>query len=244
MRRRCSCLILILFVLAAGLWLAYWRASGIAERKIEQEVTARLPAAIGAGGQYKVTASAGLLGLARGQVGSVKIESRNVILSLSKGKLKSGIKLKQLDTVLTGIHINPADRTVTKIDRADFTASITGEELNSLIARKYPDIPGKAVLHDGYVTVAARPRIHGIKVRVETEAALEIEGGAKLVLRVRKVSSGLITVPEAARNYIEQKLNPVLDLSQHGFRGRLTSVTIKPDAVTLRGTGDPAGLGI
>ena len=237
MRRRCGCLVVAAILLGVGLWAGYRYASGLVERRIEREVAARIPSVIGAQGEYKVTAAAGLAGAAGGRIESVRIEGRDV-------RLKSGIKLKQLDATLSGIRMDRAKRAITKIEKAEFTASITGDELNAFLSRKYPDIPSRAVLHDGYVTVTARPRVRGVRMRVEADAAMEIEDGTRLVLRVRKVASGGLAAPDIARRYIEQRLNPVLDLSSLGFKSHLTSVTIRPDAVTLSGTGDGANLGL
>ena len=228
-------MILVLALLGGGLWGAYWRVGRMVEERIEKEVAARLPSVIGVSGSYKVEASAGLVGAARGRIESVRIEGRDV-------RLKSGVRLKRLDTTLKGIHVDPAKRTLTRIEEAQFTASLTGQELNAFLSRKYPDIPSHAELHDGYVTVAARPRARGGRVRVTSDASLEIENGTRLVLRVRRIASGPVTAPDVAQRYIEQKLNPVLDLSSLGFKGRLTSVTIRPDAVVLSGEGEPGAL--
>ncbi len=157
-------------------------------------------------------------------------------------RLKSGIKLKRLDTALKGIHIDRTRRKVTRIDEAQFTASVTGADLNSFLAKQYPDIPGLAELRDGYVRVEARPHIGGKRVTVEADAALEIEGDTRLVLRVRRVVSGRVAAPELAERHIEKRLNPVLDLAALGFRGKLTSVVVSPDAVTLSGRGEPDAL--
>ena len=225
-----------LVLLGVGLWAGYRYAGRVVEQRIEREVAARLPSLIGASGSYRVNASAGLVGAARGRIESVRIEGRDV-------QLKSGVKLKRLDTTLRGIHVDPAKRTLTRIDEAQFSASITGEELNGFLSRKYPDIPSRAELHEGYVTVTARPRVRGGRVRVEADASLEIENGTRLVLRVHKVASGPVTAPDVAQRYIEQKLNPVLDLTSLGFKGRLTSVTIRRDAIALSGKGEPGALG-
>ena len=235
MRRRYGCLLIALCLFAVALCAGYRYGGAMVERRIETEVASRIPRVIGVSASYQVDASAGLAGVARGRIDSVRIRGTNV-------RLKSGISLSRFDTTLKGIHVDPVKRAPTRIESAEFNVSVTGAELNSFLAKRYPEIPSRAELRDGFVRVAAEPRIKGTRVRVEADAVLEIESGTRLVLRVRRVASGPLAACEVAQRYVERRLNPVLDLTSLGIKGKLTSVNIRPGAVDLSGEGEPGAL--
>ncbi|MCX8052427.1 MAG: DUF2993 domain-containing protein [Armatimonadetes bacterium] len=222
-------------LLFGGLCAAYWYADRSLERRIESAVAFRLPSLIGASSAYKVDAATSLTGVHKGIIESVRILGSNV-------RLEKGIKLQRLDTTLKGIHLDKTKCKVTRIDKAAFTAHVTVDELNSFLARHYPDIPSRVDLREGYLRVTAEPIFEGNKVRVEADAALCIEDGTKVVLRIGRLVSHPITAPDDAPRYIENRLNPVLDLSSLGFKGRINSITIHTKAIAVSGEGEPGDL--
>lgn len=235
LNRKRGCLVAAVLVLVGG-WIAYRGASSVVERKIEQQVAAQLPKWVGANSGYEVKATAGLAGASRGVISAVSIEGRDV-------EFRNGLRLKQVHTTLRGIHVDREKKAIRRIESAEFELMIAADQLAGFLARQYPDLPNPRVtLHDGYLTASVTPTIGSTTVNVEIDAEPVIESPDGLRLQVRDMrTSGTVSEEQALRTLTEELRKAVIKLSDWGFKGRLISVGVSPEGITLSGTGNIVG---
>jgi len=226
-RRHCCCLgLAIVPLIAAGV---FHFGGVLAKDRIEKEVAARLPKLIGRAESYTVVAHTNLLELSQGRIGSIDIHGERV-------DIDGQMTLQSLDANLKDIRFDLGTRTPTRISSAQFSASMGPKDMTDYFSSRYPDVAGRGItLHDGYLTFAAKPEVGGFSLSLNADAKLHILDAARLVVDVTSVSAAGIKVPRIAGQYIEEKLNPVLDTNDWGVKASLDSVDVTPKAVTIRG---------
>ncbi len=234
MRRRSCCLLQIILIVAIAAFAAYQWAGAVARHRIEDAVAQRLPGKLGPAKDYKVTASGSLLQIARGELSALTIHGDEVCL-------RNGLTLQSLDATVRDVSVDVRKSGIRSMGKAEFAASLNQPQLKSYFARNHPDIAdADMTLHDGYVTLSARPSVSGFEVRVNAEATPEIRDGRKLVLTVKKVTAGGIGTTDLAREYLQDKLGPLIDTKEWGFDAQLMSVTPTSESITLEGIADLA----
>lgn len=199
--------------------------------KIEKSVVEKAPSLLGPARSYSADVTGGVLDLVRGRVPQIRLRGNDV-------QLKNGIVVDRLDVILSGVKFK-LDQTITGIDSAEFTASLSQENLRDYLRKSRSDMTDAEVeLGDGKLVLSAKPRVIGIKTPVLLEGTMEIVDGTKLNMVLSKLTARGIRVPGFVRGRIQHDINPVMDTTQMGMQAKLTKVAIKKGEITLSGTAD------
>jgi hypothetical protein len=87
--------------------------------------------------------------------------------------------------------------------------------------------------------VNARPRLLGIPASVRVTGPL-LPDGAKLNLKIESLEVIGVGVPLIAADFVEWKVNPVVDMATTGFAPHLRAVEISPQGIRIRGAANIA----
>lgn len=223
--------LLIICLIVTGL-VSWWKLSQWVEKRLELEVRSRLAHSLGRPVECNAQASIRLGDAIRGKVSSITISADEVPTS-------KGIVLKNVTATLKGVHINPLKRRVDKVDKAEFSISITEEQLNLFLKQRYPDIPHQLSMKDGYILLSATPIIRGKMRHISAQVYPTIQGNSSISMQIRKLRCDSAEAPDTLRHYLENTLNPILDASEAGFEGRLHKITVRPKTLIIAGEGNP-----
>jgi len=224
-------ILIITFVLAISLGITYWQLTKQAEQRIERAICHQLSRSLGTTTECQVQTSVSLpSAVVNHKISSIAISGRKV-------KLGKGLTVEKLSATLYGVRIGPVQKQLKGIDRARFSLIITEEQLTRFLARRYPDLPNEIELRKGYISVTAPVVVRGKQVTVIADVKPTIEHKARIVPRPIRLMCGSYPAPSFIRRYVEQRIVPVLDLSDLGFKGQLTSITIMPKFLTITGEG-------
>ena len=220
-----------LLIVAILVAVACFAPGAILRWSIGQSVAAKMPELIGPARSYSIGVSGGLFEIIQGKLDKVDIRGSGVNLS-------NGVAVDRLDVGLQGLRFKP-NRTVTDIRSADFSASVTEQNLTDFFASSRPDMPGaKITLDDGKLSLSASPRIFATRTPVSLEGTLRIVDGKKLILVLSRLRARGIRVPGFVRGRIMRDINPVLDTGQLSMGAKLNSVDISNGAIIITGTAD------
>ncbi|MCE5313776.1 MAG: DUF2993 domain-containing protein [Armatimonadota bacterium] len=215
-----------------GLIATILAGCGRVEHKAENQIAEALQEKIGPARSYDVNICGSPLKLIKGKMERLDIVGQDV-------QLKNGFKLALLKVSVYGLVFDTDTKEIRRADKTAYSATISQSELTRYLTKTYPDIPDlKVGLRDGLIDVSARPTVAGVGATVKAEADLQAKDGHKLVLDLKKVSAAGIPAPGFAREYIETKINPVLDSRDLGFNATVCSVKLARGSITISGNLD------
>lgn len=207
-------------------------------RSIERSVRAELPGLIGPADQYTVSVSRSSSGLLSGRIPWIRIHGTNV-------RALPGLTLDQLEVRLEGVHFDRASRSVREIEQSRFQAWIGPGSIVNYLHSHRPDLPDVRVrIVGGNIQVHAAPALLGLGLPIEVTGRPVLHGATRLDFEATRVSVLSLGLPEFAVRQLQERINPLLDLSTLSLPVHLESAGIDGDSLLLTGTAalDPARL--
>ena len=207
-------------------------SGGQIRHRIESGIARALPSKLGPAKSYTVKVSGSTMAMINGRLGAVKILGEEV-------RLSKGVTVARLDVDIKDLVADPGTQAIKRCGSTVYSATLAQDELQRYLIKTYPDIPGlKVSLANGAAHVLASPGLAGVKVNIAADATLEVREGRRLALNLMSIDVAGLSAPGFARDFIENRLNPVFDASELGFGARIESVRIDRGSLTLTGTLD------
>ncbi|MDH7570572.1 MAG: DUF2993 domain-containing protein [Armatimonadota bacterium] len=204
--------------------------SGIAEREAERRLRQRLPEIIGPAEEYRVSIHSGSdSSVIRGRLGQVTIEGRQV-------RVGNAWPVDQLTVHLERVRVDTRKKVLREVGSARFEARVGEQTLTRYLEEDAENLRSVAVsLDEGSVRVAGRFRVLRVWAPFNVSGSLFLLDRHRVGFRVDSVRAVGIPIPDPVERYLEQRLNPVMDLSDTMLSLELTGVRIEPGAVVVTG---------
>jgi len=207
---------------------------GVITSQIEQGIEARLPAIIGPAKSYDVHVSGRTFEMIKGRMATVSIHGEEV-------RVTPNLALDDLRVTLSDVVFDKRSQKIASCQDACFRATIREATLNQHLRATKPKLRDLRVrLQKDRMLVHLRPSLASISLGVDVEGTLRIGEPAKIYFEVDRLALAGIKMPALIADYVEEKINPLSDLSQSGLTLHLSSVTLMPGALEMTGSLDLA----
>jgi hypothetical protein len=207
-------------------------------RSVERSVREKLPALIGPADRYEVTVSRSSGSLVAGRIPWLNIRGYNV-------RAIEGLPLDELDIRLEDVHFSRPSRTVESIGSAQFEARLSADSVVQFLHRRSPSLRDvRVAFGTGAVRVRATRSLVGIGVPLEVDGLPVLRGPATIDFSASRVAVLHLGLPEFAVRRLEQRVNPLVDLTTMPLPLSLTGVRVEGERAVISGTVglDPAKL--
>jgi LmeA-like phospholipid-binding len=207
-------------------------------QSMERSVRAELPGLIGPADRYTVAVSHSSSGLLAGRIPWIAIHGTNV-------RALPELTLDQLEVHLEGVHFDRGSRSVRQIEQSRFQARIGPGSLANFLHSRRPELRDVRVrISGGSIRVQAAPALLGMGLPLEVTGRPVLHGPTTLNFEASRVSVLRLGLPEFAVRQLQERINPLLDLSSLSLPVQLQSVRIDGESLLLTGTAalDPARL--
>jgi hypothetical protein len=217
-------------LLAAGSLLLCGCSTRLIRGKAERRISRRLTDLIGPAEKYKVrvrgTKDAEIV---VGRIRRIEIDGWNV----NAGRQ---ILLESLHLELRNLRYHaPPDEQVT-VGESELVIHLTEPALNDYLRRQNPENPPQVMLNGGTVTLKGALRLLGVPTPIETTGRLQIANRTELIYRANDVLMAIDPIPGIGPEYVEKRLNPLLDVAGLELPLRLDSIEVQPGRLIVRGT--------
>jgi hypothetical protein len=207
-------------------------------RAVERSIEAELPRLIGPADRYQVAVSRSGSNLVAGRIPWIEIHGRNV-------RAIEGLTMDELEVRLEGVRFDRGDRTVEEIARSRFAARIGAASVTRFVRQRSPSLRDVRIrFARGNVQVNASPALLGMGVPVEVTGQPRLRGGKAIDFDASRIAVVRLGLPEFAVARIEERINPLVDLTGMPFPIQLTDVLLEGDRVVVAGNAllNPADL--
>jgi hypothetical protein len=198
---------------------------GRAEKRIEQ----KLEELIGPADSYKVRVRRTKDGeIVVGRIRRIEIDGRHVHAG-------EQIELESVHIVLEDLryHAPPEERV--SVRNSQLVIHLTETALNDYLHRQQKDSQPEVHLNDGTVTLKGMIRLLGVPTPFETEGRLEVVDGRRVEFRAERLPTDIDATPGIGNEYVELRLNPLIDVARLKLPLRLDSVNIQSGRIIVRG---------
>ncbi len=218
----------VLLALAAGLHNAGCSTRFIRSRA-EHRIEERLEDLIGPAARYKVrvrhTRDAEIV---VGHIRRIEVDGWEV-------RVGHDLVLDSLHLELNNLRYHaPPNQTVTVGDSL-LEIHLTEAALNQYLRHQHPDSPTEVRLNDGTVTIKGTMKLLGLPTPIESTGRVEIKDGTRLEYRADTVRLSVDPIPGIGPQYVEKRLNPLLDVGQLNLPLRLDTIAVEPGRLVVRG---------
>lgn len=203
--------------------------------RVEDEIEAALPAVLGPADDYRVTVDNVRLGA--GTADRIQIEGRRVAR-------ENAPVIERLSVDLRGVRYDRGTKRLTGAESARATLRLVPADLAAYLDRQRGMSRARLTLRppDG-VTLRTQGEFEGFRLPVDAEVRGRLVARDGTVsLDVERVSAAGFGLGGALARRLDERINPVLDLTDEDLALRVTAVRIQPDTLVLDATGDLAGL--
>ncbi|NLB97859.1 MAG: DUF2993 domain-containing protein [Armatimonadetes bacterium] len=227
--RRRSAWFLGLLLLATAL-IAAGCNTGVAERAAEGKLRRRLPEIIGPAEQYDVDIRASSdLSVMEGRLRTITIEGRQV-------RVAHTWPVDHILVVLDRVRVNLEKETLQSVGAARFQVTIYPATLVGYLENDEENLRDAQIhLEEGKLTVTGRYLLMGLWTSFRVSGTLELLDHSRIGFRTRGASAAGLPVPARIVRHLEQRLNPVLDVSDTLLPIELTRVEVRPEGVVVSG---------
>lgn len=211
-------------------------ASGCSiDGRVEDEIEAALPAALGPADDYRVTVEGVRLG--DGTAERVQIEGRRVAR-------ENAPVVERLSVDLRGVRYDRGTKRLTGAESARATLRLLPADLAPYLDQQRGLERSQIALRppDG-VTLRAQGEFEGFRLPVtaEIQGRLVARDG-RVHLDVERVGAAGFGLGGGLARSLSERINPVLDLTDEALALRVTAVRVQADTLVLDATGDLTGL--
>jgi hypothetical protein len=221
----------LLFIALAAVTVSGCDLSG----RVETEIEAALPAALGPADRYDAEVEG--LALRDGSAETVRVVGERVAR-------QDAPVIDRLDVELRGVTFDRSERRLTRVDEARATARLLPADLAAYLGaqRGIADADVRFEAPDR-TTIGVRGEFEGLRVPVgaEVRGRLAASGG-RVHLGVESVRAAGIGLGGTIARRVEQEINPVVDLTDEELALRVTDVRVADGALVVEATGDLTGL--
>lgn len=192
----------------------------VVRRRVERRAERRLPSLLGPADRYAVrivgTRDAELV---RGQARRVEVEGDRI---RARGQmLVDSLRLSIHDLRYTGGEPYPVS-----IGRSDLAVEFTDQALNDYLAVYQPRYQPSVRFEPDRVHVRMVYGFLGKPTPISAVGRFQVEDGVRLHFEAEKVDLSFINQPGFGERFVEERVNPLLDMTEIDFPARLESVTV------------------
>ena len=202
--------------------------------RVESEIEAALPAALGPADRYQATVEGVRLG--EGTAERIDIVGERVAR-------EDAPVIERLDVELRGVRYDRKSKRITDAESARATARVRAQDLGDYLARQRGVGDARVTLQaPDRAVVRVRGEVGGVRLpAAEVRGRLVADGGT-VRLDVENVRAGPLDLGAAVARELGERVNPVVDLTDESLALRVTGVRVEGDALVLETTGDVRGL--
>lgn len=203
--------------------------------RVESEIEAALPAALGPAQNYDATVEGVRLG--DGTAERISIVGERVAR-------EDAPVVDRLDVDLRGVRYDRTTKRLLGADSARATVRVLASDLDDYLDRQRGVGDARVTLRaPDRARVRVEGEIRGVRLPVAAEVSgrLVAEDGT-VRLDVDGVRAGGIDLGGALAGQLDERINPIVDLTDEALVLRVTSVRVEGDTLILEATGDVTGL--
>ena len=203
--------------------------------RVEAEIEAALPEALGPADSYDATVEG--LRLGDGTAEAVQVVGRRVAR-------EDAPVVDRLDIDLRGVAFDRSTRRLTRVESARGTARLLPSDLSAYLGTQRGVADARLTLAaPDRMTIRLEGTLQGIRIPVgaEVRGRLVARGGV-VDLEVESVRAAGIGLGGTLARAVSQQINPVVDLTDEDLPLRVTSVRVAEGALVMEATGDPTGM--
>ena len=203
--------------------------------RVEAEIEAALPAALGPADAYDATVEG--LRLGDGTVEAVTVVGTRVAR-------EDAPVVDRLDVALRGVAFDRSSKRLTRVDAARATARLLPADLAAyLVAQRGVARAEVALEAPDRAVVRFEGEVEGVRIPLGASVAGRLRAvDGRVRLDVERVSAAGIGLGGALAERLDQRINPVVDLTDEDLALEVTAVRVEGGALVLDATGDPTGL--
>jgi hypothetical protein len=189
-----------------------------------------LPEQIGPAQAYSVRIPHSGTGLLHGAIAWIEIHGEAV-------QAAEALTVDDLRVRLEDVQFDRRKRAITSVGASAITARVSEESAARYLARRGPDFQNlRFTFRENEVIVHAAPALLGLHVPVNVTGQPVLRSERVVDFEASRLALGPLSVPQPILSLLEQRLNPIFDLSTLHLPMRITSVGVEPGYAVIRGT--------
>lgn len=202
--------------------------------RVEAEIEAALPAALGPADNYEATVE----GVRLGDSTAERIDVRGDRVAREDTPV-----VDRLDATLWGVAFDRGNRRLSRVDSARATARLLPADLADYLAAERGLVEPRVTLSPpDRVSLRFRGEFEGIRLPgAEIAGRLRAQDGG-VRMEVESVRAAGIGLGGAVARRVESRINPVLDLTDEALALTVDDVRVANGALVVRASADPTGL--
>ncbi|PAP75315.1 LmeA family phospholipid-binding protein [Rubrivirga marina] len=222
-----------LFITLATLSLTGCDVSG----RVEAEIEAALPAALGPAARYDAEVEG--LALRDASAETVRVVGERVAR-------EDAPVIDRLDVELRGVTFDRSERRLTRVDGARATARLLPADLAAYLGTQRGIADADVVLAaPDRASIRVRGEFEGLRIPVGAEVRGRLAASdGRVRLDVESVRAAGIGLGGTIARRVDQQINPVVDLTDEDLELRVTDVRVEGGALVVEATGDLTGLSL
>lgn len=201
----------------------------VVRRGVEKRVERRLATLLGPAERYRVrildTRDAELV---RGRARRVEIRGRRVYA-------RSQFLIASLDLTLEDLRYEGGDPDLVSVRRSDLQVEFTDEALNDYLRAYHARYDPTVRFDTDLVEVALTYPFLGKPTEIHATGRFVIREGRQLLFDAEKADVSFLNQPGFGERFVEDRVNPIFDLSRIDFPARLESVQLFPGRLRASG---------
>jgi len=211
---------------------------GLDAYTLAEDLIAKLmPGQIGPADRYTVKLDRNGSSLWKGILSHVDVTGLNV-------RTADGLSIPRLDIHLDGLKVNLLGRSLESVARGIFTAALDGDAVTRYVQQRagvrVRNI--QVAIRNGQLVVKGTPEVIGVGLPTEVAGVPQIDGKEHINFRARKVAIFGVSLPQFAVHALEDRVNPLADLSHLNIPVRITELKVVEDHLLANGNLDVSKL--
>ncbi|MBM3459230.1 MAG: DUF2993 domain-containing protein, partial [Armatimonadetes bacterium] len=204
----------------------------VVRRGVERRVERRLGDLLGPAEGYQVRIRGSRdPDLVRGYARRVEVRGRGI---LARGQLR----VERLDLTLEDLRYEGGEPYFVSVGRSELEVEFTDAALNRYLSEYHGRYQPSVRFLEGQVEVRMLYRFLGAPTPLRAVGRFQVEEGKKLNFEALEADVPFISAdqPEFRRRFVQDRVNPLLDLTRLEFPAQLESVELSPGRLKARGT--------
>jgi hypothetical protein len=199
---------------------------GLVESIIERE----LPRRVGPARNYDVRLGSRGTDLARGMLGSIDVTGNDV-------RTADGLVIPRMDLHMEGVKVGLGSRSLESVARSAFTAALSEDVVTRFIRKRagaeVKDV--RVAFRGGQIVVGGTPSLLGFDLPSEVAGKPALRGDDAVDFRASRVSVLGLRLPRFAVDELENRINPVVDLSGLKLPVRISGLRVRGKSLVADG---------
>ena len=206
------------------------RSGGASLRLVESILEKELPRHVGPAQRYEVRLGRSGNDLRRGFLSQVDVTGFDV-------RTDDGLVIPKMEMKLEGVRVGLGSRTLEGVGKSLFSASLGEEAVSSFVTRRagvnVRDV--RVGFRSGEIQVKGTPEVLGFGLPSEVRGKPVVTRGDTIDFRAGRVSVLGLGLPRIAVDRLEDRINPVVDLSGLKLPVRITEIRVVGDRLVADG---------